>query len=290
MKILVLGGDGMLGHQLTYSLAGSHDVECTLRRPIEDYIGLAIFDNSRCYYETDIRDTQTIAGILDDSRPEVVINSVGIVKQRPESQESMPSIEINALAPHQIAEVCRQRDIRFVHVSTDCVFDGKKGEYTESDPCNVSDIYGLTKYLGEVHTLNAITLRTSIIGHELSRKTGLLEWFLAQDAEIAGYRNAIFSGLTTVELANVMDMLLTRFPDASGLYHVASSPINKYELLGLFNSAYSKDIAIQPEDSFKCDRSLKADRFNSDFGYAPPDWQQLVTTMKSDYEGRSSDA
>jgi len=290
VKILVLGGDGMLGHQLIYSLAGSHDVECTLRRPIEDYNGLAIFDSSRCYYETDIRDTQTIAGILDDSRPEVVINSVGIVKQRPESQERMCSIEINALAPHQIAELCRQRDIRFVHVSTDCVFDGKKGEYTESDPCNVSDIYGLTKYLGEVHTLNAITLRTSIIGHELSRKTGLLEWFLAQDAEIAGYRNAIFSGLTTVELANVVDMLVTRFPSASGLYHVASTPISKYELLGLIKSAYARDVTIDSDDSFKCDRSLNADRFNSDFGYAAPDWPQLVTTMRNDYEGRSSDA
>jgi dTDP-4-dehydrorhamnose reductase len=225
---------------------------------------------------------------LDAFAPDVVINCVGIVKQRREAAESIPSIEINALAPHKISGICKDRGIRFIHVSTDCVFDGKTGGYKESDPCNVSDIYGLTKYLGEVHESNAITLRTSIIGHELSRKTGLLDWFLAQTDTVKGFKNAIFSGLTTRELAAVIDMLVTSHPDACGLYHVSSDPINKFDLLRLFKEVYARSVEIEEDVSFYCDRSLNSARFQEHFDYKSPAWRDMVIAMRDDFEGRPS--
>lgn len=179
MKFLVLGGDGMVGHQLMYSLRYGHEVRCTLRRPASDYSTFDLFDDSDAFFASDVRDTETMRKVIDSFHPEVVVNCVGIVKQRPESKERIVSIEVNALSPHRIASLCRERGVRFIHISTDCVFDGRTGGYTESDQCNVSDVYGLTKYLGEVCESPALTLRTSIVGHELTRKTGLLEWFLA---------------------------------------------------------------------------------------------------------------
>ena len=285
---MVLGGDGMLGHQLMISLGKDHDVKCTLRGTPDRYVHWTYFDDSNAFFNTDIRDLNKLNGALDAFAPDVVINCIGIVKQRREAAESIPSIEINALAPHKVASQCDVKGIRFVHVSTDCVFDGADGAYKESDPCNVSDIYGLTKYLGEVHESNAITLRTSIIGHELSRKTGLLEWFLAQTGTVKGFKNAIFSGLTTRELAAVIDMLVTSHPDASGLYHVSSDPINKFDLLCLFREVYALDIEIEEDVAFYCDRSLNSARFQEHFDYKSPAWRDMVIAMKDDFEGRPS--
>jgi dTDP-4-dehydrorhamnose reductase len=145
----------------------------------------------------------------------------------------------------------------------------------------------MTKYLGEVHESPTITLRTSIVGHELSRKTGLLEWFLSQDGQVRGFKNAVFSGVTTNELANVIDMLATKHDAATGLFHLASDPINKYDLLCLFRDIYARDVSIEPDESFECDRSLKSERFREAFDYAPPDWTSMVQAMKDDFSGRA---
>lgn len=286
MKLLVLGGDGMLGHQLMYSLSKDHEVKCTLRGSEEQYGGASIFRDSNAFFDTDIRDEVRIIETLGAFEPYAVINCVGIVKQRMESKESIPSIEINALAPHKIAGICKGRGIRFIHVSTDCVFDGKTGGYKESDPCNVSDIYGLTKYLGETQGPNSLTLRTSIIGHELRRKTGLLEWFLAQTEPVKGFKNAIFSGLTTFELANVINMLITQYRDVYGLYHVSSQPITKFDLLHLFNEVYERNISIEVDEEFFCNRSLDSSQFRTTCNYAPPEWDALIRSMKEDYDER----
>jgi dTDP-4-dehydrorhamnose reductase len=279
----------MLGHQLMYSLRDSHQLKCTLRRNASEYGALGIFNESNAYFESDIRDLHRLEAIVDEFQPDVIVNCVGIVKQRPESEERILSIEINALAPHKVARFCDARDIRFIHISTDCVFDGRTGGYTESDPCNVTDVYGLTKYLGEVSEPPAITLRTSIVGHELSRKTGLLEWFLSQDGQVRGFKRAVYSGVTTNELANVIDMLATKYEDASGLYHVSSDPITKHDLLGLFKDAYARGVSIEPDESFVCDRSLNSDLFRDSFDYAPPDWPSMVQLMKDEFEGRSNE-
>jgi dTDP-4-dehydrorhamnose reductase len=216
-----------------------------------------------------------------------VINAAGIVKQRPTAEEAIPSLEINALLPHRLALLCADIGARLVHMSTDCVFSGRKGNYRETDPSDADDLYGRTKYLGEVHAPHAITLRTSIVGPELARKTGLLEWFLAQHGSIRGYRNGIFSGFTTLEMARIIELVLTRSPWSSGVYHVSSEPISKFDLLGLVKTALGLSVEIAPYDDLRCDRSLDSTRFRTEFGYQPPVWREMVDELAQSLQGAS---
>lgn len=282
MRILVLGGDGMLGHQLFKQWRTIHDVRVTLRRDLADYAAFGLFDRTSAYTGIDVRSVEPLIEVFADFRPEVVVNAVGIVKQRSDAKEAIPSIEINSLLPHRLAELCGMRGARLIHVSTDCVFSGRAGGYTEQSPADAEDLYGRTKLLGEVQGAGCLTLRTSIIGPELSRKSGLLEWFLAQHGSIRGFTRAIFSGLTTRELGRVMQMLVERFPEASGLYHVSTEPISKYELLCLIRDHLGHPVEIIPDGTFHCDRSLRSARFRTAFGYTPPGWPQLVADLATD--------
>ncbi len=279
MRILILGGDGMLGHQLLRHFTPTHDCRVTLRQPLESYASFGLFHAGNAYGGIELNIMDSIRPVLATFRPEAVINAVGIVKQRPAAEEVIPSLEINALLPHRVALACRDVGARLVHMSTDCVFSGRKGDYTETDPADADDLYGRTKYLGEVHAPNSITLRTSIIGRELARKTALLEWFLAQKGSIRGFRKAIFSGFTTIEMARIIETLLTRFPRAAGLYHVSSEPISKYDLLGLVKKRLGLAVDIVPYDDFVCDRSLDSTRFRSEFGYRPPSWSAMIAEL-----------
>ena len=285
MRILILGGDGMLGHQLLRHFASRHETRVTVRQPLGAYSGFGLFSADNAYPGIELSSTKGLKPVLAGFKPEAVINAVGIVKQRPTADEVIPSLEINALLPHRLAILCREIGTRLVHISTDCVFSGRKGSYREADPSDAEDLYGRTKYLGEVHESNCLTLRTSMIGPELFRKTGLLEWFLARRGTIQGYRNAIFSGFTTIELARVIEMLLTRFPQASGLYHVSSAPISKFDLLTLIKERLALDVEITPYDDFRCDRSLNSSRFQAEFGYRPPDWPAMVDELAIQLQG-----
>jgi dTDP-4-dehydrorhamnose reductase len=164
-------------------------------------------------------------------------------------------------------------------LSTDCIFSGKKGSYLESDPSDAEDLYGKTKYLGEVHEANSLTLRTSIIGRELSRHTSLLDWFLAQAGTVKGFTNAIYTGFTTLEMSRIIEKMLLEYPDASGVYQVSSDPINKYELLLLIREKLGLDIEIIPDDAFCCDRSLDSSRFRTEFNYTPPTWPAMIEEL-----------
>jgi dTDP-4-dehydrorhamnose reductase len=285
VRILILGGDGMLGHKLLAHLAPRHDCRVTLRRPLHEYESFGLFRPQNAYGGIALGTIDPLLPVLADFKPEAVINAVGIVKQRPTAEEAIPSLEINALLPHRLALACGEIGARLVHMSTDCVFSGRKGNYTENDPADAEDLYGRTKYLGEVHAANAITLRTSIIGRELARKTGLLEWFLTQTGSIRGYRNAIFSGFTTIEMTRIIEMLLMRFPGASGVYHVSSEPISKFDLLELLRKRLHRQVEIVPYDEFRCDRSLDSTRFRSEFGYRPPDWTVMVEELARSMTG-----
>jgi dTDP-4-dehydrorhamnose reductase len=285
VRILILGGDGMLGHQLLARLAPRHDCRVTLRRPLDDYASFGLFRPQNAYGGIELRTPDALLPILARFRPEAVVNAAGIVKQRPTAEEAIPNLEINALLPHRLALACGGIGARLVHMSTDCVFSGRKGNYTETDLADAEDLYGRVKYLGEVHAPNCITLRTSIIGRELARKTGLLEWFLAQSGTIQGYRKAIFSGFTTIEMARIIEMLLTRFPDAAGVYHVSSEPISKFELLNHFGRRLGHGVEIVPYDDFCCDRSLDSGRFRSEFGYRPPDWPAMAAELAREITG-----
>jgi dTDP-4-dehydrorhamnose reductase len=212
-------------------------------------------------------------------RPDAVLNAVGIVKQRSAAHESIPSLEINSLLPHRLADLCRAIGARLIHVSTDCVFSGRTGRYLETDASDATDLYGQSKFLGEVGAAPALTLRTSIIGPELTRKTGLLEWFLEQPGPVRGFRGAIYSGFTTLEMARIIDRVLTEYPDAYGVYHVSSAPISKYDLLQMLARHLQRDIEIVPDDELQCDRSLDSTRFRRDFDYEAPSWEAMCQEL-----------
>jgi dTDP-4-dehydrorhamnose reductase len=277
---LILGGDGMLGHQLFRHLRLRHDVKVTLRQDLNSYAQLGMFDSKNAYAGIDIRSLDRVVEVMAEFRPEAVINAVGIVKQRPDAKEVIPSLEINALLPHRLALLCKGIGARFIHLSTDCIFSGRKGNYLETDPSDAEDIYGKTKYLGEVHETNSLTLRTSIIGRELIRHTSLLDWFLGQTGSVKGFTNAIYTGFTTQEMSRIVELMLSEYPTASGVYQVSSDPISKYELLKLVRSIFNIKIDIVPDEIFRCDRSLDSSRFRKEFNYTPPSWQDMIEELR----------
>lgn len=280
MRILILGGDGMLGHQLLKHLQPRHEVKVTLRQNFGVYADFAMFSRENAYDAIDVRSLERLIEVMADFRPEAVINAVGIVKQRADAKEIIPSLEINALLPHRLAVLCKGIGARLIHLSTDCIFSGKKGGYLENDSSDAEDIYGKTKYLGEVHEANSLTLRTSIIGRELSRHTSLLDWFLGQSGKVRGFTNAIYTGFTTLEMSRILELMLCKFPDAAGVYQVSSDPISKYELLLLIRKILGHQIEIIPDDVFCCDRSLDSSRFRAEFNYIPPTWPTMIEELR----------
>ena len=282
MRILILGGDGMLGHQLFKNLKSSHDVRVTLRQDLAVYNKFMMFSSENTYPGIDVIKIDKLAKVLTNFHPDAVVNAIGIVKQLPEANKSIPSLEINALFPHRLALLCKEISARMIHLSTDCVFSGKKGNYKESDTSDPDDLYGRTKLLGEVSEKHCLTLRTSIIGQELSRKKNLLEWFLSQKGSVNGYKKAIFSGFTTLELSRIIENMILNYPDASGIYHVSSDPISKFDLLSLIKAALKLPIEIIPDESFACDRSLDSSKFRREFNYNPPSWEEMICELCKD--------
>lgn len=282
MKILVLGATGMLGHTL-YRLF-SATAGLTAFGSIRNERSLALFDQKlrgNLIAGVDAADINSLIGIFAETAPDVVVNCVGVIKQLKSAKDPLYTIPINALLPHTLARLCQAAGARLIHLSTDCVFRGDKGMYLESDPPDATDLYGRSKLLGEVDYANAITLRTSIIGHELGEsKNGLVEWFLSQQGSAKGYTQAVFSGFPTVEIGNVIVNYVLPDTGLHGLYHVASQPINKHDLLQLVARIYGKEITLSEDDTLRINRSLDASRFNAATGYTPPTWVELVMRMK----------
>lgn len=279
LRILILGGDGMMGHQLFARLCGQHEVRVTLRKSLDAYRSYGLFDTTTAFGDIEACTLDRLAEVFSLFRPEAVVNCIGIVKQRHSAMNAISSLEINALLPHRLAVLSRMVGARLIHLSTDCVFSGRKGGYSESDSSDANDLYGRTKYLGEVAEGHCLTIRTSIVGHELSRKTGLLEWFLAQKGTVPGFSRAIFSGLTTMEFSRVIEQLLVQHKEASGVYHVSSEPIDKYSLLLLFRKYLAPEIEVIPDKNLVIDRSLDSTRFRGQFGYRPPSWDAMAREL-----------
>lgn len=286
MRILILGGDGMLGHRLFVHLKDRHQVKVTLRRELDAYAAYGLFNPEDAYTGVEAGNRDRLLEVVADFHPEAVVNAVGIVKQRNEAKEVIPSLEINSLLPHRLAGLCKAAGARLVHMSTDCVFSGRKGDYTESDTSDAMDFYGRTKFLGEVAEPHCVTLRTSIIGLELGRKGSLIEWFLAQEGEIRGFTRAIYSGLTTAEMSRVIERVLVEHPGISGVWQVASEPISKYELLQRLAGILGKDIRIVPDDSVAIDRSLSAVAFQEATGYYAPGWDEMLKELAAEINRR----
>jgi dTDP-4-dehydrorhamnose reductase len=284
-KILVLGATGMLGHALFFHLSGRP--EFTVFATVRGTKGLGRWFPPdllrRIRGGVDAERFDTVVRVLEEIRPDVVVNCVGVVKQLPLAKDPIVSIAVNALFPHLLARACGVAGVRMIHIGTDCVFSGEKGNYRESDLPDAADLYGRTKWLGEVDSPHCVTLRTSIIGHELSGRHGLIEWFLAQEGSVRGFARAVFSGFPTVELAGIVVERVIPNEELTGLYHVSSEPVSKYELLRLVREQYGKKIRIERDEAFACDRSLDSSRFRKATGYQPPPWPAMVSRMHADF-------
>lgn len=284
-KVLILGATGMLGHVLFKELTNRTelDVYGTARYMggIEWAFGPDALKKIRL--GVDAENFDTIIRATASVQPDIVINCIGLIKQAPLAKDPLSAITVNAQLPHRISLVCKTAGARMIHFSTDCAFDGEKGGYTEKDPSDAKDLYGRTKYLGEVEYPHCITLRTSIIGHELKGKRGLAEWFLSQEGGVRGFTKAIYTGFPTVEMARIVSEFVIPNRDLEGLYHVSSEPISKYQLLKLIAREYGKEIEIKPYDDFYCDRSLDSTLFRDKSGYVSPSWQELVQKMHTHY-------
>ena len=280
MKVMILGVTGMLGNAMFRVLSEGADLAVygTAR---SNSAPQHFSDNlsGQIIVGTDVENNDSLVRAFAAVRPDVVVNCVGLVKHLADANDPLQAVPINTLLPHRIAALCQATGARLVHISTDCVFSGTKGNYLESDFPEPSDLYGRSKLLGEVDYPHAITIRTSIIGHELTGHKSLISWFLAQQGSVNGFTRAIYSGLPTVELATVVrDWILPR-SDLHGIYHVASKPINKFDVLQLVATEYGKSIEINPSEAVVIDRSLNADRFKEATGYVPPEWPILVQRM-----------
>lgn len=270
----------MLGHRLCINLQEDHDVWVTVRGTGSDIPDIPEFPRDRIRIDVDARNFEQISRAIASIQPDLVINCIGMIKQHGHvAKDPLIAITLNSLLPHRISLMCKVANIRMIHISTDCVFSGNTGNYTEKDFADSDDIYGRTKYLGEVEYSHCITLRTSIIGREIKNGLGLVEWFLAQKGEVNGFTKAIFSGLTTDELAHVINDYVIPNPKLSGTYHVSAQPISKFDLLKLINKAFDKNLVINPYEDFVIDRSLNSDRFRLETGYIPPSWESMTREM-----------
>ena len=278
-RILILGASGMLGNAVYRVFAADKflSVTGTARASVMAKLGDGL--SSKILTGVDVESIDSLVNLLASIKPDVVINCVGLVKQVDQGNDVLSAIPINSLLPHRLAKLCALISARLIHVSTDCVFSGARGGYSEADVPDAQDVYGRSKLLGEVDYPNAITLRTSIIGHELRSGRGLVDWFLAQEGEINGFKRAFFSGLPTVELAQVIKDYVMPNPSLHGVFHVSAESISKFDLLTLVAKTYGKSIRINPNDSFVIDRTLDSTRFREATGYRAPSWPELVQRM-----------
>ncbi len=287
-RVLILGASGMLGHKLCHLMPGyGHQVFGTVRKNAESLARYTeVFGRCKLVGGVDVLNDVALERAVSDTKPDFIINCVGLVKQHAAADDRLLAIAINAYLPHKLAVLAREKKARLIHISTDCVFDGSRGRYTEADLSDARDVYGKSKYLGETTADEpaALTLRTSFIGRELQHPAhGLIEWFLAQDGKsIKGFSNAIYSGFTSLELGKIIALVIERTPELSGLYQAASTAIDKFELLQLVKRIYGCGVTIVRDDAFQCDRSMLNERFRQATGYTAPSWSQMIEEMRKD--------
>lgn len=280
MRILVLGASGMLGNAMlrTFAEDAGHQVygsarSESARRHFSDEL------RARLVCGVEVENHDALVRLFGETAPELVINCIGLVKQLAASGDPLLTLPVNALLPHRLAALCKVGGARLVQISTDCVFSGDKGMYLESDFPDADDLYGRSKLLGEVDYPHAITLRTSIIGHELGGNRSLVNWFLSQQGSTKGFTRAVFSGLPTVVLARLVRDVIAARPELHGLYHVAAAPISKFDLVSLIARVYGKQIDIVPDGALVIDRSLDPARLRAATGYVAPAWEDMIRAM-----------
>lgn len=283
MRVLILGGNGMLGHKLVQRLNDKFEVWSTQRKHLSPDKYLNIFLPEKTIYGVNAEIFKTVKKSIAQANPDVIVNAIGVIKQNQSSNNVVKNLIVNSILPHRLANLAQLNNIRLINISTDCVFSGTKGNYRESDVTDALDLYGKSKFLGEVSAENCLTLRTSIIGRELKTNHSLVEWFLSQAGKkVKGYKNAIFSGFPTVILADIIADLIAKNKKLYGLYHVSSQPISKFDLLTLLKKAYQIKIEIEPFEEFKIDRSLNSAKFRRETNFQPMSWNEMVKKMAED--------
>lgn len=283
MKVLIFGGNGMLGHKLVQTLDDKFEVFAAIRGDFLTVKRFDIFEPRRLIGGVDVTNISTVENALASVMPDVVINAVGIIKHLPLAKDVIQTLTVNTLFPHHLSELSDQHGFRLITISTDCVFAGSKGNYSEDDSPDAHDLYGLSKQLGEISTGRSLTLRTSIIGRELSSAHSLVAWFISnRGGRVRGFVNAIYSGFPTVVFADIISSLIEEFPDLTGLYHVSSDPINKFALLGLVNARFGLGIEIDRFEDFHIDRSLDSSAFRKAIGFKPDTWPVMIDRMFMD--------
>jgi dTDP-4-dehydrorhamnose reductase len=287
MKVLTIGATGMLGYSLFQNLSDiAHlDVYGTVRS-IEGKEAFFSDCEDRLFKGVDVSDLATIEAVFKAIQPDVVINCIGLIKQHSISKQHVDAIAINSLLPHQLASLCDNYSCKLIHFSTDCIFDGKKGLYTENDTPDALDLYGRSKCLGEVDYAPHLTLRTSIIGHELNSTVSLVDWFLSQESRAKGFSKAIFSGLPTCVIARFLIEKILPACDFVGLYQLSVEPIDKFTLLHAIAEKYRKKIEIIESTDLHIDRSLNSDRLRDALNLEIPSWVALISEMHDDYKYR----
>lgn len=297
MKVLIIGANGMIGSTIFNYLYGNKD--WSVFGTIRNNTHVACFQKimaENLLSNIELNNQDILISTLQKVNPDVVINCAGLTKHKAEAENPLEILPVNGMLPHRLANCCELIGARLIHISTDCVFSGKKGNYKEDDFADANDLYGRSKVLGEKLSQNHLTLRISTIGHELNTKYGLLEWFLSQDRECQGFTKAIFSGFPTVVFAQILKEIILPNMDLTGLYHVASEPIAKYDLLKMIAHKYKKDIEIIPNDTAIIDRSLNNQRFYNATSYTAPSWPEMINKMydydccmKDNFKNESSD-
>ena len=273
----------MLGHKLVERWDRRFEVWTTFRQTSADFEELAILTRKGVFENVDVEQFEIFEKIILSLKPDVIVNAIGIIKQLPSSKDIIKTLTINSIFPHRLAEVALKIESRLICISTDCVFNGEKGNYIEEDAPDAYDLYGKSKNLGEVVGENSLTIRTSIIGREIKTAHSLVEWFLSQRGKkIKGYKRAVFSGFPTIILADILADIIENQPNLSGLYHVSSDPINKDDLLRLLKKEYQIEIDIEPSEEVKIDRSLDSAKFRKITGFQPLSWAEMVKIMAAD--------
>lgn len=284
-RILVIGANGMLGGSIFryFSKLSEYETMGSVRDSVaRNALVKQGFTNT--VSNVDVRDQKRLFDVFSQLKPDIVFNCVGLIKQENESKKPTSAIEINSLLPHRLASLTTQFSGKLIHFSTDCVFSGKDGGYLESDIPDATDIYGRSKLLGEVDYGGHLTLRTSIIGHEINSNLSLVDWFLSQANTVNGFSKAVFSGLPTCVIADFIHKYIFDKPDISGLYHLSVDPIDKYSLLQLIKKIYHHEIEIKDESNFIIDRSLNSDYLRKTTGFSAPSWPELIKRMHDEYQ------
>jgi dTDP-4-dehydrorhamnose reductase len=281
MRLLILGASGLIGHKLLLKLSIDFDVYGILHKSKENYGSIKLFAGQKIIDKVDVSDFGSICGILEVINPDVILNCVGITLRKDEINDPFKAIKINALFPHQLANWAKANNKRVIHFSTDCVFNGSTGNYTENSLTTAENIYGRTKALGEINYDHTLTIRSSFIGQELFGKTELLDWFLQQDGkQIKGFTNTLYSGVSTNFMAYIVKTIILDFPKLSGLYQLATEkPISKYELLCIAKKAFEIGVEIIPDDKQVHKPTLNGSKLNDKIKIEVPSWEEMMNDI-----------